>query len=131
MFERIAQCPDDRLYYLACPYTHDLQEVITLRVHQCRKAMTVLGAKGWLVYSPIVHWHEQSLLPGNTLGYDYYVKHGLRMLPRMDALIILQLPGWDRSAGVERELNAEPSFDRVFIDFPSGTTRYDLVKDRP
>lgn len=131
MFDRIPPCPDDRLYYLACPYSHELDDIIEMRVIACLKAMTVLGRRGWDVYSPIVHWHTQSLVQKNSdLGYEYYVKHGLRMLSRCDALIILQLPGWDASAGVEREINKEPSFDRVLIDYPSGTTRYDLIKDR-
>jgi hypothetical protein len=95
-----------KLYYLANPYNgtdHEKKE----RFEQCCQVTSRFIKNGVHLFSPVVHNHamietvkdwsveqRQSLI----LPYDF------SFLKRAAAMILLKLDGWEKSYGVEKEL---------------------------
>lgn len=92
-----------RLYYLASPYTHKNRQVVNRRVAAVQNVAYTLAAKGLFVYSPVVHGHalEEKREP---IPYKYWIEHGLEMLSRSSAMIVVCLDGWGESRGVQLEI---------------------------
>ena len=92
-----------KLYYLATPISGNEAEV-AWRFYQNADALATLTTAGYLVYAPCCHWYttvRRSHLPNS---WSYWKPRSLRMLIKCDAIIVLQLPGWERSTGVLDEL---------------------------
>lgn len=91
------------MIYLASPYS-DPDPVVRWSRYEavCRHAAHMLR-DGHLVYSPVVHGHAlaQRGLPGD---WAYWERHNREMLRRCDALLVLTLPGWETSRGVQAEV---------------------------
>lgn len=106
------------LVYLASPYTHGVPEVEEERVAAADEAARLLVDMGALVYSPLSHFAY-----GRMRGVhpDRAYAHGLAMLSGCDAMIVLCLPGWMESEGVngEVELADEASIPYVLLE-PNG-----------
>jgi hypothetical protein len=89
--------------YLASPYSHPDGSVREARFRAaCEKAAALLRA-GTLVYSPIVHSHPLAALglPGD---WAFWAAHNQHMLGLCSALVVLQLPGWEQSRGIDAEV---------------------------
>lgn len=94
--------------YLASPYSHPDPAVRLRRYEEAAQACAKL-CKSLHVFSPIVHWHQiaqDHVLPTDAARWWDYNRS---MLRRCDSLIILKLPGWEKSQGVilERNLAAQ------------------------
>ena len=92
------------LQYLAQPYSHPNPEVTAARAAAAVSATVWLIGQGHVVYSPIAQSQALEAAgaapPAGWYGYD------LAVLRRCQGLIILQLPGWQQSAGVRMETAA-------------------------
>ncbi len=91
------------MIYLASPYSHESPAVEEERFHAvCARAAEMMRA-GVHVFSPIAHAHPISHygLPGD---WSYWEAYDRAMLTRCDALTVLRLPGWERSTGVQAEI---------------------------
>lgn len=90
--------------YLACPYSHKDPLVKRKRHKVVNQTVHALLAKGIQVYSPLTH-----NIPINNLGFDgdwlKWSPFDHEMLSRCDKLIVLKLPGWEASKGVQAEIN--------------------------
>jgi hypothetical protein len=92
--------------YLASPYTPVAGESIQDRVDAACKAAAKLMADG-PVFSPIAHSHyiadhlEESL----RLDHEFWMQQDLAILRHCGRLVVLKLPGYDRSLGVKREIS--------------------------
>jgi hypothetical protein len=88
------------LYYIASPYSHNPPAAYWEAV----AAAGYLTRSGFLVYSPIIHYHtiaEQHNLPADV---HYWWPINQAMLARSDILLVLQTPEWTASAGVRMEI---------------------------
>jgi hypothetical protein len=95
------------LVYLAAPYTHASSEIRAARYEAFTRAAAVLIGKGRIVYSPITMTHPIDIIlagKGDTLGSDYWVAFDERFMAFCSKLIVLRLAGWQRSSGVQREI---------------------------
>lgn len=91
------------MIYLASPYSHPDPAVRAQRFRAaCRAAVALLHA-GHVVFSPITHSHPlaQHGLPGN---WQFWERYDREFLQRCDEVVVLMLPGWRKSVGVQAEI---------------------------
>lgn len=91
------------IYYLASPYTSREESVREARYWAACRAAAELMRRGFHIYSPIVHSHPLTRygLPGD---WGYWEAFDREMIARCDRLVVLTLPGWEESRGVQAEL---------------------------
>ena len=59
---------------------------------------------GNIVFSPIAHSHPIAVQCELPLGWDFWHQFDKAFIDWCDALIVLKLPGWDTSVGVNAEI---------------------------
>lgn len=91
------------LIYLASPYSHDEETIRDLRFLLVCKAAATLMRRGQLVFSPIAHTHPIAAhgLPGH---WKFWERYDRKMIALCDRLVVLTLPGWEKSTGVQAEI---------------------------
>lgn len=96
------------IWYLASPYTKFArgQEAA---FSEAAEAAAKLMAAGLVVYSPIAHSHPVATYGGLTsvdaLDGAFWLRQNEPMMQKMDGLIVLKLPGWEESEGVQIEID--------------------------
>lgn len=92
------------IIYFASPYSHRFRIVRWWRTRQIRRIMAqCINAQDEIVpFSPIALTHDLDHLCPDVQWVEDYDKH---LLAVMDAMIVVKLPGWERSVGIKRELN--------------------------
>ena len=91
------------LVYLACPYT-GTDEQKDQRFRAVSRAAGRLLSQGVHVYSPISHTHPIAVfgdLPGD---WEFWECYDRAVLSCCHKLIVLMLPGWMESTGVQAEI---------------------------
>ncbi|HUT91921.1 MAG TPA: DUF1937 family protein [Thermoguttaceae bacterium] len=91
------------MIYLSSPYTHPDPAICEQRFRAvCQVAAEMLRA-GKLVFSPIAHSHpiEHGGAPST---WEFWKALDLEMVTKSDEVVVLKLPGWDRSQGVQAEV---------------------------
>ena len=86
--------------YLSVPYTADPE----LGFINANKLAAQIMLQGNVVFSPISHSHPiaiQETLP-NT--HKFWMQQDLPFIEFCDELYVLQLPGWETSLGVQKEI---------------------------
>lgn len=92
--------------YLASPYSHPEMDVVERRVQQTQLASLWLIHHGWVVYSPILHWHSTAGAYGvGTTARDWIRQNETMLRDAKEGLMLLQLEGWRESLGVQMELD--------------------------
>lgn len=92
-------------FYLACPYTHEDEDVRIERFEAVTQEAANLTAKGLLVYSPITEGHllaEYAALPVEFAYWEAKCKSFLENWAT--TLCVLCLDGWKESRGVQAEI---------------------------
>lgn len=100
--------------YLASPYSHPLEDIRIKRFNATAAAVgQMMEQYGQTIYSPIVHYHSvYPYLIGAPTTADFWWPHNRNMLRHASFLRVLQLPGWQKSDGIKREIN----FARKHLD---------------
>jgi hypothetical protein len=92
------------MLYLASPYTSDRMEVQEERYMEAMKYTAKLLNQGFVVYSPILHFHPlaaEHKLPGT---FEFWERLNLGMLELATTFALLHLDGWMESIGCLSEL---------------------------
>jgi hypothetical protein len=93
-----------RYTYLACPYSHPdfaVREQRYRDVTEC--AARLMVSDDLVVYSPISHSHPIApFMPVQPHGF--WMRQCMPFLSHADELLVLRLPGWDKSRGVKEEI---------------------------
>ncbi len=96
---------EKRLVYLAAPYTHRCKMTQQMRFHAINiVAAYLMKELGLFIFSPISHSHpiaEDGEIPTTWEFWRPYDEEILRCCGRM---IVLTLPGWEESKGVQAEI---------------------------
>lgn len=90
--------------YMGSPYT-GTPEQQQERYEKARWATAQLLIAGTVVYSPIVHCHDLALchaLPGDI---DFWHWYDRAMIEAAHTLMVLTLPGWEKSKGLRWEID--------------------------
>lgn len=92
------------MIYLACPYSDPDQVVRVKRFRQANCYAAALLAQGLLVFSPLSH--SVPIAEAGELSWDWEGWEGLDrlFLSICDVLVVLRLPGWQKSIGVRNEI---------------------------
>jgi hypothetical protein len=99
-----------QLTYLASPYSHDDPEVRHRRFEiVCEYAARLISA-GDPTFSPIVHGHPIFLKGCGTQGWDTWGKIDEAILRVSRRMLVLRLPGWELSHGIENEIRLANAF---------------------
>ena len=104
------------LTYLACPYTHQDREMMVTRFLMVNKIASKLMAEGKYIFSPISHTHPIAEAGNLPRGWDYWEGYDRRILKSCDRIIVLKLPGWKESKGVQAEIKIGEEFD-IPVDY--------------
>jgi len=95
------------MIYLASPYSDPDPAVRQQRFEAACRAAAALLAKGQPVFSPIAHSHPIALHGGlDPLDHHIYMPTDQAVLCMCSEVVVLMLPGWDKSQGLLAEIRA-------------------------
>jgi len=92
------------LVYLACPYSHPDPSVREARFHASNRAAAQLMGHGVIVFAPISHTHPIAMDGDLPKGWDFWERYDRAVLSCCWKVIVLCLPGWRESVGVQAEI---------------------------
>lgn len=100
-----------KLIYLASPYSDPSYDVRMLRYRAVTFIASELMLGGELIYSPITHGHSiaterRRITSSGKIPTDwaYWKNHCIKILPVCEMVLVLALPGYRASEGVDQEL---------------------------
>jgi len=93
----------DRLIYLASPYSHHDPDVRAARALAVAKVAGDLMGKGHLIFSPVCHTHLICETRGLPFEFTFWERHDRAILKACKALWVVQLPGYKESQGIWAE----------------------------
>ena len=119
------------LIYLASPYSHPENYMKEARFILINRVAAKLMGEGKYIFSPISHTHPIALegkLPG---GWEYWEGYDRCMIGASDELLVLRLPGWETSAGVQAEIKIAESHSMPikYIDYDLLPTIEDTIAE--
>jgi hypothetical protein len=85
---------------MAGPYSDDIYE----RYAQHLAAAATLTRSGLTIYAPIVHYHHMAQSYDMPTDAIFWEPHNMNMIYSAKGIILLMLPGWSNSKGVNGEL---------------------------
>jgi len=113
--------------YLACPYTHDNQHVMERRVWEATKKAAQLADEPLIetVYSPVTMTHPMAAMM-NEHDHNWWMRFNKPFLDMCDAMVILNLDGWEDSKGIawETDYMEEQGKPVLHTDFLDGKPTY-------
>lgn len=94
------------LTYLAVPYSHADRYVRVARWIAANQTAAKLMAAGQYIFSPISHTHPIAEASNGALpvGWDYWETFDRQYLSFCKKIIVLRIPGWKESKGVQAEI---------------------------
>jgi hypothetical protein len=95
---------DNKLFYLAAPYSHDNPLVVQERMDIFARCETALMIQNIATVSPLAK-HYTVVQRGAGTDWQFWENYSRILLKRCDHLIILTMPGWYKSKGVRGELD--------------------------
>jgi hypothetical protein len=92
-----------KLIYLASPYSKYPHGRVHAEAAVSTKAAELMS-KGVALFCPITHshWIEQHM--DSVQDGDWWLEKDFAVLERCDELWVYQMPGWDESYGVKKEI---------------------------
>jgi hypothetical protein len=95
------------LYYLAGPFSSPDPEIRESRYRSINRIAADLMAQGRMVFSPISHSFAIWLAGNGHFAHDadVWYRHGMLMARRCDECLVVCLPGWRESKGVQMEID--------------------------
>lgn len=92
------------MIYLASPYSHQDYHTRVARYAAAQEYAVAAMKEGWVIFSPIVYGHTFSAMQGLPFNYEYWQKFNDHMLLGSKGVIVLRIPGWKESRGVDYEV---------------------------
>ena len=96
-----------RTIFLACPYSHADDRVTEQRFEASNRVAARIIESGAAVYSQVSMSHPINIAFENTAKADIGKRWGPVdgvFMDVLDELIVLDLPGWEASSGIKREI---------------------------
>jgi hypothetical protein len=95
---------EDKIIYLASPYTHPDPDVVEKRFTQVMKVAADLTKFGYVIFSPILHSHPLAVEHGLNGDWDFWKRIDTAFIKASGLLAVVKLDGWDQSKGVTAEI---------------------------
>lgn len=93
------------MLYLATPYSHENPEIRRERYLKACRITAVLMKAGIPVFSPLLNSVPAVEEGGLELEHDGFLAIDLPILRRCEEVLIVDIDGWDKSKGVQTEMN--------------------------
>lgn len=107
------------LIFLSTPYTAHPNGLEIAHGQTCDLVIKLHHQKVWGIYSPILHFHDVAYygnLPTTANHWKEENEHKLRVA---SALLIGKLPGWDKSDGIQSEVEYASAWKkRIYLIDP-------------
>ena len=111
------------IIYLAGPYTHPEESVRNQRAEALTRIAAELMQDGHIIFSPITHGHSvtQHLPPERACDKAFWMSQCIPMLSVCTKLVVVMLPGWVESTGVQHEIDVatQQGMQILYIQEPS------------
>lgn len=91
------------MIYLASPYTHPDPAVMEERFNKVTTVAAKLIHRGYMIYSPIMHFHPIAVRENLPRDYKYWQLINQKMIMLCDEVWILDLVGLAESKGCNEE----------------------------
>lgn len=91
------------MIYLAAPYSHPDKKIVQARMEDIYKVMYIYMKRGEHILTPLA-MHEVVVRHNLPDDFIYWGKYCLDILKRCDKMVILKLPGWEYSLGIQKEM---------------------------
>ena len=105
-FKRLDVYRGTKLYLAApysCPFCKNWE---SLRFEMINIAAMTLISAGYVVFSPISHSHPISVVqPAERNTHELWLGQDVYFMDWADTLVVLKLPGWEDSYGVQKEID--------------------------
>ena len=110
----ISNRPELELVYLASTYSDPDPNIRRKRYTSAMAACRLLLSSHpfWIVYSPIVHWHNIATLYSLPVDFAAWSNHDQLMIEKSDQLLILASPRWPQSKGIQAEIKIAQSLNK-------------------
>jgi hypothetical protein len=105
------------MIYLACPYSHHDESVRDQRFLAACRATAELIREGHTVFAPVLIGHSLANegLPGD---WEFWEPHDREQLEQASAVVVLMLPGWEESVGVQAEIEIARNLGLPIVFMP-------------
>ncbi len=123
LLDLIAPHYQRKLTYLATPYTHKEHYVMLARFTIVNIVAAQLMSQGEYIYSPISHTHPIAEASCGKLprGWEFWEGYDTAILTNCEKLVVLRLPGWETSTGVQAEIKIASKMG-IPIEYTIGVT---------
>ena len=98
--------------YLACPYSHPEPTMREARFEKVNQVAAHLMKEGRIIFSPISHTHPIAQC-GLPKEWEFWRKYDRRFISLCEKVIVLMLPGWEESIGVQSEIRIAKSLGKA------------------
>lgn len=95
---------EDGISYLAAPYSHPHLETRLARAKIINRYAARFMLAGKIIFSPISHSHAIHVDGGLAGSWEFWERQDKAILKHCCELLVLKLPGWDKSVGVTAEI---------------------------
>ena len=122
------------LIYLSIPYSHPDQSIRTGRMAAFWKACAHLIEHEYHVVSPMSMEPALKHLPNNQADWNTWEKYCVDLLSASEEVWVLQLEGWDKSQGVQGEIDYAKELNKTVRylhpeDFSVQSEPFDLASE--
>ena len=109
-----------KLTYLIAPYSHEDENITTSRLEVVKIVTANLVRRGELVIAPSIH-SDVLNASGLNKTTKFWIEYNKELLIRCDRALVLRLPYWFVSEGVNAEITAARAVDITvsYMDPPS------------
>jgi len=104
--------------YLASAYSDPDPAQEQANYSKAVDACAKLHELGYLVYSPIVHWHIVAKSHNLNGSAEYWVEYAFAFIQWCDILCVLKTPNYSKSKGVKGEIKFAKKLGKPVMYFP-------------
>ncbi len=118
------------LIYLSSPYTHAEHYMKVARFILVSKVAAKLMGEGKYIFSPITHCHPLAELESLPENWEFWEGYDRCMIAACDKLLVLRLPGWEISKGVQAEIKIATNHSQPveYMDYDLTPTIVEVIE---